>query len=367
MAKDLVLDRYGRFYSIPKAMAAKGDDIHLHTLSYRSLLGATGQQQRNAEDLNLTLKDHGIASLVSQTYLLSLLTDCRRFRPDVVIGASDVPHLVFARLLARVMSIPFIADLYDQFFAYGLTKLPLVGQVYKATLLSADGVTCVSNPLAEWVRDLGVSAERVVVVGNAVEERFIGFEPGHAKRQHREKFGLPTDGVLVGTAGALTEDRDIKTLYGAHEILISRGERIYLVVAGPRSTEFPVPRAAKVIDLGELPHERIPAFLSALDVGVVCNRDSLFARNCFPQKYLEMRAVNLPVVAAGVGDILGYGRSDNTWHYTPGDSTALASAIVTALVGFDPARTTLIPTWGLQANRMLSTAKRAVAQRRENS
>lgn len=362
-----MVDRYGRFYSIPKAMAAQGNNVHLHTLSYRSMLGATAQQQRNAEDLNFTLKDHGIGSIVSQAYLLNLLVDCRRFRPDVVIGASDVPHLVIARLLARVMSIPFIADLYDQFLAYGLTKLPLVEQVYKATLLSADGVTCVSNPLAEWVRDLGVSAERVVVVGNAVEERFINFEPGHTKRLHRKICGLPTEGVLVGTAGALTEVRDIKTLYGAHEILNSRGDGIYLVVAGPRSTELPVPSAAKVIDLGELPHERIPTFLSALDVGVVCNRDSLFARNCFPQKYLEMRAVNLPVVAAGVGDILGYGPNANTWHYSPGDSSALASAIIAALAGFDPARTTLIPTWGQQANRMLSAAKRAITQRCGNS
>lgn len=367
MGKDLVLDRYGRFYSIPKAMARNGNDVHLHTLSYRRMFGATERQLRNAEGHNLVLRDHGVASFVSQAYLLSLLTECRRFRPDIVIGASDVPHLVFARALARIMSIPFVADLYDQFLAYGQTRAPFAGRLYRDTLLSADCVTCVSNSLAEWVRGLGVSVERTMVVGNAVEEHFTDLELGGPKGRYREAFGLPVDGILVGTAGALTRDRDICTLYHAQEILSQRDKQIYLVVAGPRRADLPVPKGVRIIDLGELGHEHVPAFLSALDVGVVCNLDSLFARNCFPQKYLEMRAVNLPVVAAGVGDILGYGVNDNTWHYSPGDPASLAAAVMAALAGFDSVRTTIIPTWSLQATRMLSCAKSAVEGRLESS
>ncbi len=364
MSKDVVFDRYGRFYCIPQSMAAQGHQVHLHTLTYRHIAGAGIRHLSHAIESNLNVRDHGLFALFSQTYFFRLVADCLRFRPDIVVGASDVPHLVIAYFLSRAMSIPYLADLYDQFLAYGLTRIPLMARLYKTTLKEADTVACISRTLANWVCELGVPAERVGVIGNAVDEHFVNSTDIPSRELARKECGLPAEGLLIGTAGALTEDRDISTLYRAHELLRARGEPIYLAVAGPRNATLPVPKSLSVIDLGELPHDKIPGFFSALDVGVVCNSNSLFARNCFPQKYFEMRAMNLPVVAAEVGDIRDYGTSDNTWHYVPGDPSSLASAIGRALGNFDSTRTASIPTWRDQACRMIDLAEKAIDLRK---
>ena len=364
MSKDVVLDRYGRFYCIPQSMAAQGHQVHLHTLAYRHIVGARNRQLSHAIETNLFVRDHGLFALISQAYFFRLVADCLRFRPDIVIGASDVPHLVIAYFLSRIMSVPFLADIYDQFMAYRLTRIPLMTRLYKTTLQEADAVACVSRTLAKWVCELGVHAERMDVIGNAVDEIFVNTNDIPSRVLARKEYGLPAEGLLIGTAGALTEDRDISTLYRAHKLLRARGEQVYLVIAGPRNATLPVPKSPNVIDLGELPHDKIPGFFSALDVGVVCNCDSLFARNCFPQKYFEMRALDLPVVAAGVGDIRDYDASDNTWHYIPGDTSSLAFAIERALGDFDSTRTTSIPTWGDQASRMIYLAEKAIELRK---
>jgi glycosyltransferase involved in cell wall biosynthesis len=71
---------------------------------------------------------------------------------------------------------------------------------------------------------------------------------------------------------------------------------------------------------------------SALDVGVVCNRDGAFARACYPQKLAEMLACQLPLVAAAVGDTALILRACPQCLFSPGDSQTLARQIERQLV-----------------------------------
>jgi hypothetical protein len=71
----------------------------------------------------------------------------------------------------------------------------------------------------------------------------------------------------------------------------------------------------------------VPAMLQALDVGVVCNRDSAFGRYCYPQKAVEMIGCALPICMAKVGvarELMGECRPG---LYRPGDAADLARAI----------------------------------------
>ena len=102
--------------------------------------------------------------------------------------------------------------------------------------------------------------------------------------------------MIIGTAGALTMNRGISTLFQAFEILKSRCPGLHLALAGP--SDVSIPLNERIHDVGVLPLERVPVFLNALDVGIICNRAGAFGTYCFPQKAREMMACNMPIVAA---------------------------------------------------------------------
>ena len=116
-----------------------------------------------------------------------------------------------------------------------------------------------------------------------------------------ESLNLPQTAPLIGTAGALSASRGMDALYRAFETLAAQEKDLHLALAGPRRRTDKIPHGERIHDLGNLPLERVPSFLSALNVAVVNNRDSAFGRFNFPQKAREAIACRVPLVAADVG------------------------------------------------------------------
>jgi glycosyltransferase involved in cell wall biosynthesis len=85
--------------------------------------------------------------------------------------------------------------------------------------------------------------------------------------------------------------------------------------------------AGKVRYLGELQHCDVGHLFNALDVGVVANRRNQFAEFCFPQKFYEMIACRLPVVAADVGVMRRLLAGYESCLYEPDTAESLADAI----------------------------------------
>jgi glycosyltransferase involved in cell wall biosynthesis len=76
-----------------------------------------------------------------------------------------------------------------------------------------------------------------------------------------------------------------------------------------------------------LPLEKIPLLLNALDVAVICNRNSAFGRYCFPQKAAEIMACDVPLIAARVGSMAGRFKDRPEWLFTPDSNRDLAVAL----------------------------------------
>lgn len=325
--KDLLGDRYGRLFELPASLAAAGHEVAGIALSYR----------RRSNGLH-AWADH--PRLRWQSVDLALpgwcgLTDYRRtvhatlagFAPDVIWAGSDVYHVIYGVRLAQHHGLPVVVDLYDQYESFAASLLPGVRTAYRVACRQATGLTVVSGVLADWVRDC-CGRDDAVILRNAVRTDL--FHP-QDRCVARHELGLPIDGRLIGTAGALVCSRGIEDLLHAFAMLAGRDERLWLVLAGPRDRCVRKFRHPRLIDLGLLAHERVPQMLVALDVGVVCNRDTAFGRHCDPLKLIELNACGTPVVAAAVGEVARLLAHAPGSLYPAGDATALAERLAVRL------------------------------------
>jgi teichuronic acid biosynthesis glycosyltransferase TuaC len=178
MGRDLLDDRYGRFRELSLALASKGHQVDGVCLSYRlrdegtrkdsSAVGRVEWQSLNL----LRLLDPG-----AKGYWRAIDRMTASGRPDVIWACSDAPHALLGLRAARRLGAKVVIDLYDNFESYGLTRLPGMRGALRRSVVEADGVTCVSQPLAEFVRD---------------QYGYAGRIPGHRKRGSRRHF--PTYG-----------------------------------------------------------------------------------------------------------------------------------------------------------------------------
>ncbi len=335
MSKDVIDDRYARLYEFPFQLARRGHDVLGLCLSYYG--GPPGEYEHEAAPgrLRWQARSLGRARLPGMlAYPGQALRDLRAFDPDVVIGASDLPHVVLGSWLARKLARPFVADLYDDFESFGLSRIPGARMAYRRAVRDADAVTCTSEALAAHVRGDYAARGEVVALPSTVD--LTMFTPVE-RAQARAALGLPADAVLVGTAGGLHADKGIGTLYHAFEQLRERHPDMHLVLAGPTDGKLPVPGGPRVHHLGMLPHARIALLFNALDVGVIYLRDTRFGRFCFPQKAYEMAACELPFVAADIGAMHHLLASRPETRYRADDAADLARAIEARLADPRPA------------------------------
>ena len=297
---DLIDDRFGRLRELPLGLAAIGREVRGICLSYRPRdEGRRPDIRKNArvdwQALNLRrLLPWGS----KKNYWDALGLTGRGFKPDLIWACSDMFHAVLAVPVARRMKAALVIDLYDNFESFPAARIPGLRLLFRRALRRADGVTCVSRPLAEYVRDTSACRCPVAVIENAVPAGI--FRPLD-KTDCRRRLGLPAEGLLIGTAGAISNSRGIGVLFEAFEQLARQRADVHLVLAGTRDKDLRIPDSPRIHYLGMLPPATIPAFLSTLDISVICNRASSFGRYCFPQKFYESVACGLPVVAAKTG------------------------------------------------------------------
>lgn len=299
MGKDVILDRYARLYEIPSQLAKLGHDVRGYCLDYHA--ASEGDWEHDAAPGTLHWESWSLGKLRAPAllgYPYRLLTRLREFGPDILIGASDIPHVALTNWLSRRLRVPYAIDLYDNFEGFGQARIPGFVPVLRRATRNAGLVTTTSEPLKQLVENEYHAKGSVIAMPSTIDRAV--FHP-RDRAACRKALGLPGDALLLGTAGGLTRMKGIEALYAAWELLFPRMPDLHLVLAGPCEAGFPPPAGARVHVLGSLPHDKVALVFGALDVGAICILDTAFGRYCFPQKAYEMLACDLPVVAADVG------------------------------------------------------------------
>jgi teichuronic acid biosynthesis glycosyltransferase TuaC len=340
MNKDLIDDRFGRFREIPLSLAKKGHSVQGLCLSYRHKRpglfhdGPVCWQSINTTRLMLP----GLIRFLNKAELYAM-------NSDVIWACSDSIYGMLGYMLAKKHHIPLLFDLYDNFEFFLMGRLPVFKHLYRQVVVNCAAVTCVSQPLEKLVSSYGRKKQTIILENAVKKDLFYPME----KEKCRKNLKLPLNAKLVGTAGGLTENRGIETLYDAFDILQKKIQDLHLVVAGRRNVKIPI--SSRIHDLGILPHEKIPVLLNALDVGIVCNKKNNFGNYCFPQKTREIMACNIPIIAASVGSMKELFKDHPKWLFEPGSAASLAKVLEKRITdqstSYPPP-----PTWADLANKV---------------
>jgi glycosyltransferase involved in cell wall biosynthesis len=330
MGKDVIIDRYARLYEIPRQLAELGHEVRGFCLSYQGHEEGAWTHRVDAPAGRLTWESRSLGRLLLPgllAYPCRLLRRLRAFEPDVLIGASDIPHVALARWLAGRLGIPYAVDLYDNFEGYGQARIPGMVAALRSAVCHAALVTTTSDLLKDHVVSEYHAKGTVLSMPSTIDKAI--FSP-REKRACRRVLGLPPDALLIGTAGGLLRSRGIDVLYEAWTVIGAAQPDARLVLAGPTDEDCPPPRRDDLIYLGCLPHEKTALLFNALDLGVIYLKDTVFGRYCFPQKAYEMLACRLPIVAADVGAMPGL-LEDARKLYHADDAESLARTILSNL------------------------------------
>jgi glycosyltransferase involved in cell wall biosynthesis len=232
---------------------------------------------------------------------------------------------------ARELGVPFILEvnspLPDEERRYrNLHHARLADGLAELLLRQADGVVCVSDAVAEWVRTHRRRDAGVWVVPNGVDAKMFASAPPVSKSDAEP---------VIAFCGSFRPWHGLDTLLEAFKLLVrqrSSAVRLLCVGDGPLREWFDSEVAGSALTdrvevTGYVDQPEVARRLAGATVAVA-PYPPLEQFYFSPLKLYEFLALGLPVVAGEigqVGEILDGGRRG--WLYPPGDVAALAARL----------------------------------------
>ena len=333
--RDLLTRPYGRFYHLPRLLAAHGHAIRIATLGYRGLPTV------EAEFDGLQWSADDVLGKGPYAYWARVMRLCREWQPDWIIGGSDTYFGILAAKLGARFDIPSAIDAYDDFESYLPWARPLHAWWRKA-LAHAELVTAAGPSLAERLKTHG--ARRVEVLPMAADPAFRPMN----RDSCRSLLGLPEGQILVGHLGAFNASRGHQTVLEAVARWRSMEPGVTLVLTGKDSMRLH--RTPGIVALGYLPDRDMPALVNSLDVACVSLANNAFGRASHPAKLCEAMACGTPVVASDSAPTRWMLGGDERFLVPLGEVSALAERLASnALLG--QVSYPALPTWPAVASR----------------
>ncbi len=287
--KDLVGDRFGRLFHLPRKLAEAGHEVGVVAIDYKTF---------KYEKLKIGALD--LVSLPSRSRGLrmpaGIKADIRAaMSPDVVVGSGHL-HLAWtaARYAAKSQS-KFLIEAYDYYPAFLLKPLQGAGKsIFERICRNADGCIAASERLGEL---MGRFNNRVKVIEN-------GFDPENFSKRDREaslaRLGLERNRKYVCFIGSASEELG----YGDFVTAISKLRRTRPEIMGLHAgvLNSTSKESEDVRSLGQCTQDQVVDILSACSCGVVPYRETLqvaYSNSC---KLVEYMAMGLPIVATRSGD-----------------------------------------------------------------
>ncbi len=318
-------DWYFLSHRLPMAIAAKhaGYDVHV----------ATNVNKRGREIEAYGFHLHALSwsrGNLNPLRLFSIIREIRRIyrrcSPDLVHHVALQPAIIgsLAAVGLPIVRLNALAGL-----GYGFTSSSIKARIIRPVLKLLLRMLLNSPTAAVLVQN---SDDRAAVVALGVDPDRVFLIPGSGVDTEVLQSGPEPDGpITMAFIGRLLDDKGIRTLIAAHEILRRRGEAIRLRVGGSADPANPasIPKAeieawkrhAGVEMLGHV--DDIEKFWASAHIAVLPSR-----REGLPKSLLEAAACGRPIVATDVPGCRVIARQNvNALLVPPDDPEALANAI----------------------------------------
>lgn len=237
--------------------------------------------------------------------------------PEPVVLASNI---YTAGALSRLRKKLLLYDFNDSPFQFSVSP-PWARGYWPRTIRQADAVFVVSE---FYRRQLAGETDRpLILLGN-------GVEMAHFKAPRDVPADLaPLPRPLIGYVGLLSHFLDFEMLESLRRN--RRGGTLVLVGPGTPATDAAVAELGRregVAVLGPRPYEQVPAYMQALDVGVIPFRaDDPFVQGINPNKVYQYLASGLPVLTTPLLDL----RESAPDLLFATDDRSMSQALATAL------------------------------------
>ncbi|MBU2710247.1 glycosyltransferase family 4 protein [Zooshikella harenae] len=353
--KDLILDKFGRYYEIPFFLANKGVRVNIFGLAYkekrRYKVSYFFNDNFNIDMFSLNLKYFLGYFLFLRKLFLFLKGD----KPDLLITSGDVVHIFTGFIVSKLFGINYLVDLCDNIESYPLTKKFIFNKLFKYSVKRATRGIVVSNNLKKYINEEGYSPDKVYVIGNAASRKFIKKD----KMIFRRKIGLSLSDKVIGFVGSLYKNRDLEEVLHLFDKLSLEYDDLYLLLAGTFENNIRLPINDKMIFVGNIDHNDMPYLYSSIDVLIIGLTPDGFGSFCYPQKLCEAIACEVPFVAASVGEVNEILKNHPNSLYKYGDINDLYLKVVKKLSG---CHCNIKPIyWEHQAEQVLMVLKEATA------
>lgn len=254
-----------------------------------------------------------------------------------VVHVHNMPDiLVLAALVPRLTGSKVILDIHDPMpelslsSRNGSSKKLLVWFLRLQEKIScrlADRVISVNDSMRENLRDKGVPSEKVFIVHNFPDRRVFPLSDAPALWPRSQSH------LSLLYCGTITEHYDLAVFVKA----ISRlaGEiPVKLRIAGGGTLLAPLLELARTLGvedclelIGVIPLDRVHLEMKNADVGISCQRRSVFGDLVFSTKIVEYFSQGLPVLTPQTYTATKYLPADSVFYFEPGNDAALADAL----------------------------------------
>ena len=206
------------------------------------------------------------------------------------------------------------------------------GGMFWKGIRSADVLFVLTSLLKEDLVTRGIEADRIVVLPDGVEERFLTFSM--SKGEAREELGLVQEKKIIVYNGHLYPWKGADVLA---EAAVGLPEDMLVCFVGglpEMVAEFKEKYVSDRVEFfGYRPYEEIPTWLRAADVLVLPNsgEQTISARYTSPLKMLEFMAMGGNIVASDLPSLRELLSDDDAIFFAPDDAKSLKDALVKAV------------------------------------
>lgn len=246
--------------------------------------------------------------------------------PDFLVFSAFIPKLLGAKVVT-MMHEP-VPELWQTMHC---SRPPRVLQMAEqAALRYVDASFTVTQQLKDTYVRRGADPNKISVILNVPETRFLGLDQGSAEATARDN-----DYFTLISHGAIEERYGHDTMLEAVALVKSQipNFRLRILGKGSYQDEFltqieRMELEEQVQFLGWVSRARMIQELRASDVGIVAQKSSPYSNLVHTNKMYDFIAFGKPVLASRLKSVEAYFGEDALYYFEPGDAESLAQGIL---------------------------------------